>query len=162
MGQIFRIGGNPPTTLAVVLCPRGEGRLRQELGELKKGGIDVVVSLLEPDEAEWLGLDNEGQVAKELGMQFLPFPIPDTQVPPDPIAFGEFITGLVNRLRHGEHIGVHCRGSIGRATVTAAAVLIRLGWKPEKALAAIEDARGCAVPDTPEQREWILNYEQQG
>jgi protein-tyrosine phosphatase len=162
MGQICWISGKPSTTLAVVLCPRGEGRLRQELGELKNGGIDAVVSLLEPDEAEWLGLDEEEQVAKELGMQFLPFPIPDTQVPPDPIAFGEFITGLVNRLRHGEHIGVHCRGSIGRATVTAAAVLIRLGWKPEKALEAIEDARGCSVPDTPEQRAWILNYEQQG
>jgi len=54
---------------------------------------------------------------------------------------------------------VHCRGSIGRATVTAACTLIQLGRKPRAALAAIEAARGCAVPDTEEQRSWILSFE---
>jgi hypothetical protein len=34
-----------------------------------------------------------------------------------------------------------------------------MGWKAETALAEIEAARGCSIPDTPEQREWILNFE---
>jgi protein-tyrosine phosphatase len=61
-------------------------------------------------------------------------------------------------LRAGEHMGVHCRGSIGRATVTAACTLIHIGWTPNDALAAIQTARGCTVPDTHEQEDWVLQY----
>jgi hypothetical protein len=45
--------------------------------------------------------------------------------------------------------------------VTAACTLIHLGWKPRTALVAIETARGCVVPDTAEQEEWIRNYKAQ-
>jgi len=33
-----------------------------------------------------------------------------------------------------------------------------MGWEPETALQAIAVARVLAVPDTQEQRDWILNY----
>jgi len=91
-------------------------------------------------------------------MNFLSFPVPDKNIPPDIAAFREFVQGLVTRLRTGETLGIHCRGSIGRSTVTAACALIHLGWSPKAALAAIEAARGCPVPDTREQKTWILNY----
>jgi protein-tyrosine phosphatase len=160
MTEIFWIEGNPPPSLAIVLRPRGEDWLENELKRMKRSGIETLVSLLEEGEAAWLGLAEEGEIAARLGMTFLSFPIPDTHVPDDPAAFHDFVSGLVNRLRHGEQIGLHCRGSIGRATVTAAAALIHLGWKPAAALAAIEKARGCPVPDTQEQKEWILHYNQ--
>jgi hypothetical protein len=38
---------------------------------------------------------------------------------------------------------------------------MHLGWRADKALEAIEDARGCTVPDTQEQEEWILHYKAQ-
>lgn len=159
MTEIFWIDGNPPPTLAIVLRPRGTD-LEDELNYLKQGGIQTLVSLLEEEEASWLGLADEPAIAARLGLEFLSFPIPDTHVPSNRAAFREFIAGIVNRLRHGESIGVHCRGSIGRATVTAAAALIHLGWKPAAALTAIQKARGCTVPDTEEQQRWILGYEQ--
>jgi hypothetical protein len=37
-------------------------------------------------------------------------------------------------------------------------MLMHLGWHPEAALDAIELARCCPVPDTEEQRDWILRY----
>lgn len=159
MHDIFWIEGNPPATLAVVLRPRGGDWLEDELRNMKRGGIQTVVSLLEEEEADWLGLAQEGSLARKVGMNFLSHPIPDTHVPPDRDAFRDFIAGLVQRLRRGEHLGVHCRGSIGRATLTSAAALIHLGWKPAAALEAIAKARGCPVPDTEEQRAWILHYE---
>jgi len=55
-------------------------------------------------------------------------------------------------------VGAHCRGCIGRATVLIASVMIALGWDAAEALRRIERARGFAVPDTPEQLEWILNF----
>jgi len=158
VNEIFWIDGNPPPTLAVVLRPRGGDWLEDELRKLRSGGIQTIVSLLEENEASWLGLAEEGPLARTLGMEFLSYPIPDTHIPSDATGFRYFVASLVSRLRRGERIGVHCRGSIGRSTLTAAAALIHLGWKPANALAAIQRARGCPVPDTEEQQSWILHY----
>jgi len=147
--------------MAIVTRPRGTDWLEDEMLALKQGGIDTLVSLLEPREAAWLGLEDERREAQKAGMAFLNFPITDTTVPWNVGHFRAFVSDLAARLRNGEHVGVHCRGSIGRATVTAACTLIHLGWKPVAALAAIEQTRGCPVPDTDEQRAWILAYEAQ-
>jgi hypothetical protein len=37
----------------------------------------------------------------------------------------------------------------------AACLLVAVGMKPETAFQHIRAARGCAVPDTVEQREWV-------
>jgi protein-tyrosine phosphatase len=84
--------------------------------------------------------------------------MPDRSVPFDRENFTEFVQKLARRLQTGEKIGVHCRGCIGRSTVVTASTLIKLGWPAEKALDAIEKARGCSVPDTEEQRDWILDF----
>ena len=159
MSDIFWIGGSPPPGLAIVARPRGTDWLEDEMLRLKRGGIDTLVSLLEKHEAEWLGLEDEPGAAAKAGIQFLSYPIRDTQVPARMASFRSFAGDLAARLRAGERIGVHCRGSIGRATVTAACTLIHLGWKPSDALSAVEETRGCPVPDTEEQRRWILAYE---
>jgi len=153
--DIFWIQGDPHLPLAIVMKPRPGDWLEDDLIRMKRDGIQTLVSLLETDEAEMLGLGEEGPLAKKAGMEFLSHPIPDVHVPPNLTSFQKFVAGLANRLR------VHCRGSIGRATVTAAATLIQLGWTPKAALAAIQAARGCTVPDTQEQEEWILNCKAQ-
>ena len=158
MNDIFWIKGNPPASLAVVLKPRGGDWLEDDLLRMKRDGIETLVSLLEADEADMLCLGDEGHLVEKIGLRFLSHPIPDVHVPPDTASFQTFVADLANRLRAGEHIGVHCRGSIGRATVTAACTLIQLGWTPRAALAAIETARGLSVPDTQEQEDWILRY----
>lgn len=161
MNEVFWIEGNPTVPLAVVLCPRGGSMLEDELREIARSGVQTIVSMLEPDEADWLGLSQEGALARQLGMQFLSFPIQDVHVPPDMQSFKKFVSGLADRLRTGEHIGLHCRGSIGRAPLTAACTLIHLGWNARDALAAIQAARGYRIPDTTEQLRWILNYKAQ-
>jgi protein-tyrosine phosphatase len=161
VNDIFWIQGDPHMALAIVMKPRPGDWLEDDLIRMKRDGIQTLVSLLEKDEADMLALGEEGPLAEKIGMQFLSHPIPDVHVPPDLTAFRKFVADLANRLRAGEHIGVHCRGSIGRATVTAAAALTHLGWTPKAALAAIQAARGCTVPDTQEQEEWILNYKAQ-
>jgi len=159
--NVFWIEGEPRARLAVVLRPRPGGGLIDDLRRYRKCGIEALVSLLEPGEAEWLGLKFEERVACEMGMEFFNYPIPDVHVPADAASFRAFVSGLADRLRGGMCIGVHCQGSIGRSTVTAACTLIHLGWTPEAALEAIRNARGFEVPDTDEQRQWILSYEAQ-
>jgi len=161
MNEVRWIEAGPSTGLAIVLRPPGGDWLKDELVQIRQSGVETLVSLLEEHEAEWLGLAEEGALAEEIGLRFLSHPIRDTQVPADTAAFREFVSGLAERLRAGEKIGVHCRGSIGRATVTAACTLVHLGWRPADALVAVETARGCAVPDTEEQLRWILDYKAQ-
>jgi len=158
MEEIFWIKGNPQAPLAIVLCPCGDDWLEDDLLRMKQAGIQTLVSLLEKNEGILLGLEDEGPAAVFIGLNFLSFPIPDKNIPTDTAAFQEFIEGLAGRLRAGESLGIHCRGSIGRSTVTAACALIHLGWPPKEALTAIEEARGCPVPDTKEQKAWVLNY----
>jgi len=158
MNEIFWIEGNPSPPLAIVLRPRGGDWLESELVRMMKGGIQTIVSLLEPEEAASLGLKDEEVVAEHLGMEFLSYPIPDVHVPPNIGSFKLFAAGIAHRLNGGKRVGIHCRGSIGRATVTAACALIHLGWKPMVALEAIQATRGLAVPDTQEQTDWILAY----
>jgi protein-tyrosine phosphatase len=156
--RIFWIQGQTPPPLAIVLCPRGGWWLRGALRTYKSGGIETLVSLLGEKEAERLGLAEEARIAKKFGMQFLSFPMPDHNIPPDEDAFRVFAAQLAERLRAGERIGVHCLGSIGRSTMAASCALIELGWEPKAALDAVETARCCPVPDTEGQEEWILGY----
>jgi protein-tyrosine phosphatase len=148
-----------PMPLAIVLCPRGGHALYAELLKLRRAGIDVLVSMLSDDQIDMLELQEEALIARRLGMDFLHHPVPDHHVPGDPRAFRAFVQGLAERLRNGHRIGIHCWGSIGRAPLTTACTLIHLGWKPQAALAAIESARGCEVPETEEQKQWVLNYQ---
>jgi protein-tyrosine phosphatase len=159
--SVFWIEGSPPAPLAIVLCPYGGSILKDELSEIARSGVQTLVSLLEPDEADWLGLAEERALAEQLGMHFISYPIQDVHVPINVHMFRKFVSDLADRLRTGERIGMHCRGSIGRAPLTAACTLVHLGWKAKDALEAIQTARGCEVPDTTEQLRWVLKYKAQ-
>lgn len=158
MDEVFWIDAYPPARLAIVARPQGDNWLDDEMRRIRTAGVETVVSLLERDEARFLGLADEQGAAARAGIRFLSYPIPDVHVPLDREHFSEFVEGLAEKLRAGISIGVHCRGCIGRSTVTAACALIHLGWEPAEAVRAVREARGCPVPDTPEQLEWILNY----
>jgi protein-tyrosine phosphatase len=157
--DVFWIEGEPNAALAIVLRPRGNDWLEDELIRIKQSGVQVLVSMLEGDEAESLGLSDERKLAESNGLSFISFPIPDRTTPAEISSFNKFVADIAIRLRAGERVGVHCRGSIGRACIAAACALVQLGWPPAQALVAIEKARGCAVPDTDQQREWIMRYE---
>jgi protein-tyrosine phosphatase len=156
--NVLWIEGDLIAKLAIVLKPRGDDWLRDDLVQIQRDGVQTLVSLLESQEAVWLGLGDERSIAQEAGMQFLSYPIPDVHVPSNEATFRVFVADLADRLRKGERIGLHCRGSIGRAPLTAACTLMHLGWTARDALKAVREARGFPIPDTEEQLHWILNY----
>jgi|SRR5277367_2808431 len=158
MTNIYWIQHGEKPRLAIVARPHGEERLYGDLLVIKSSGIDILVSLLEPDEALDLGLVREGELAQKAGIEFLSFPIADRTTPGNRQNFCQLISRLTEALRTGKHVGVHCRGSIGRSTVIAASILIESGWNAVEALRIIEEARGCSVPDTDAQQRWILNF----
>lgn len=161
MRTVLWIGEAQPSQLAIVLRPRGGEGLTADLQVVRDEGISVLVSLLTPADNEDLGLTEEGRIARPLGIRFIAHPIMDRQTPADVAAFCRLVAELRDLVRSGHRIGAHCRGCIGRATVLLASVMIALGWDADAALRKIERARGFPVPDTPEQLEWILEFEPQ-
>jgi len=161
MKDIYWIEHDEHPSLAIVGRPRGAEWLEQDLGRLRQGGIDVLVSLLTSEEVVDLRLETEGELAAQMGIEFISYPIPDRTTPVAKESFRRLIGRLVDAIGQGKRVGAHCRGCIGRATVTTAAVMIQLGVTPVDALALIEEARGCSVPDTVEQLDWILSFEPQ-
>ena len=144
--------------LAIVMRPRADKQLEDDLSRLKNAGIQTLVSTVEDWEARELGLANERAIAERLGLQFISYPMLDRSTPSNREDFTRFVKSLATRLEAGEKIGVHCRGCIGRSTVVTACTLITMGWSAKDALHAIAVAREFPVPDTDEQRAWILAF----
>jgi protein-tyrosine phosphatase len=138
--------------------PQGGDRLEVDLDELKDSGITTVVSLLNRAEVFELGLGREPEFCRSNGIEFGHFPIPDRAIPVSPDAVLPFADALTRDIRDGRSIAIHCRAGIGRSSLLAACVLVRLGIEAEDALARIKEARGVPVPDTDEQRNWILAF----
>jgi len=153
---IYSIKEAAPNRIAIVARPRGDDWLCDEMSALSREGIDVLVSMLTEEEANDLGLHRESGECEAAAIKFINLPIPDRSVPSDRDGFLRSVEHLAEMVRAGRSLGVHCRASIGRSSVLAVSVLVRLGWDASKAFCAVESARGCSIPDTPEQRQWVI------
>jgi protein-tyrosine phosphatase len=152
----YLIEGPWPGRLAIVPRPRGGDWLEDEVRAWKEMGFDVVVSLLTRDELDELGLVAEADLSRAQGLQFCEFPIPDLGVPNSSPAARELLDNLRSDLDTGKQIAIHCRQGIGRSGLIAAGVLIVSGVEPELAIRQVSAARGLSVPETLEQRAWLL------
>jgi protein-tyrosine phosphatase len=142
--------------------PRGNDWLPDDIRELREAGVNVIVSALTAEEAGELGLFEEAQTCRELGLDFISFPIGDRSVPDFSNEFDELLESMQQHLREGRAIAVHCRAGIGRASLIAASLLLRNGFSVAEAFEALAEARGCAVPDTQEQRAWVERFSERG
>src|ERR1700692_4414932 len=114
--------------LAIVPRPRGGDWRENEVSQMKRAGVDVLVSLLQPGEAAELGLAAEAELCTAGGIEFRSFPIPDRETPPSTAAFAKFVEELRVEVHAGRSLAVHCRASIGRSSLLLAALLTAEGF----------------------------------
>jgi protein-tyrosine phosphatase len=157
-GELYVIPGPWPGRLAILPRPRGGDWLEDHIDAWRRAGVDVVVSLLTPDEVTDLGLADEADLFRKKGMDFVSFPIPDRGVPSSTAAAADLMTKLDAALADGKTVAVHCRQGIGRSAVIATCLLTRAGLDPETAFRRIGAARGLPVPETDEQRAWVEGF----
>ncbi len=156
--EVYWIDGPWRGKLAILARPRGEDWLEDEIQGWKEAGVDVVVSVLTSGEESELGLTSEAEIVKRTGLTYISFPITDYSVPASKIPMQQLAVELNNQLSRGACIGVHCRQGIGRSSLVAACVLVTSGESPQSAFEHIERARGRSVPDTAEQKEWVISF----
>jgi len=148
----------PAGRLAIMPRPRAGDWLEDEAASWQQQGLDVVVSLLEDAEIADLGLNEEPSICERVGLRIVRFPIPDRDVPSSAQEVSSLVSTLVAELRKHRGVGIHCRMGIGRSASLAVCVLAALGMQIEGAWAAVERARGLSVPDTAEQRAWVMSW----
>lgn len=156
--NVYWIPGPWKGRLGIVPRPRGGDWLEDETRAWREAGIDVVVSLLEPHEQAHFMLQDEAAYATTNGIQCELLPIPDRGLPASRQSVADLTARLLPLLAEGKSVVVHCRQSIGRASMIAAAVLIVAGIPASEAVERVARARGLDVPETDEQRTWIDDF----
>jgi len=156
--ELYWIEGPWTGRLAIAPRPRGDDWLEDEIAGWKTAGVDVVISLLTSDEVIDLSLGRERSICEDAGIAFVSLPIVDRSVPPSMSVFLEFLLQINDQLSRGDNVAIHCRQGIGRAALAAICLLVVAGIDQDVAIARVNKARGCGVPETNEQSSWIREF----
>ena len=153
--DIYRIEGPWPGALSISARPRGGEWLADELRAWRDAGVEIIVSLLTPEEAREMDLTQEEAYSRERGLEFISFPIEDRSVPESRDLVLKLVEQLESRLASGKNVNIHCRQGIGRSALIAAGLLVARGVTPADTVQRISAARRTSVPETNEQAKWI-------
>lgn len=146
--------------VSIMARPRGGDWLADEIKDLYSSGVDILVSLLTAAEVSELELAEEAVCCRSQGISYISFAIVDLSVPPFSEKTFQVLRELKADLSAGKHIVFHCRAGIGRSSLMAASLLVLVGFTPERAFDLLSQARGYSVPETAEQRAWVVAFAQ--
>lgn len=156
--ELYWIEGPWPGHLAIAPRPRGGDWLEDEISSWQREGFDTVVSTLTTEENAELDLLREEELIEKSGSDFIAFPIVDRGVPSSAADTLKLVSRLTMELSGGGWVAIHCRQGVGRSALLAACILGLSGVDPSSAFDRITVARGCPVPDTDEQRGWVVRF----
>ena len=120
--------------------------------------IDKIVSLLEYEEADNVGLTDEQYECENVGIEFEQYPIRDGDIPKMK-QFTVFVKKIYNEIVLGKYIAVHCWGGIGRSGVLTCSILKHSGYKVDDAVELVSEKREYPVPETGEQYNFLKAIE---
>ncbi len=153
--ELYWIDGPWAGRLAIASRPRGGDWLEDDVRSWRQAGLAKIVSLLTADEVKALELSAEQEFCRIHGIEYVSFPIVDRGIPDSREGTADLIRKLDKDLTEGRSLALHCRQGIGRSALIAACLLVTSGIAPDAAFQQASAARGCAVPETTEQHEWV-------
>ena len=161
-----------PGRLAMTFAPgmKAAGRrgqwdrdLRTDLRALREDyGADVLVSVIEEHEYRGYKIPELFEQDVVEGIEVLRFAIEDMNVPREAEAeeYEGLIRKVVDRMREGKNVVVHCRGGLGRTGTVAACVLVALGnHSADEAIGAVRTGRRGTV-QTRDQEAFVRRFEE--
>jgi protein-tyrosine phosphatase len=165
--------------LGMTLCPgrkdigrtaRYDRNLKMDLSRIRsKHEVDVVVVLIQDFEFEELKIQPYFEVADELGLEVVWFPITDGFIPKSIRRTRALINHIIRDLRYGSNVLVHCKAGLGRAGTIVSCVLVGLGYTHDNAIALTRSTRKGAIENITQEKfvarfqewesEWRLSEE---
>jgi len=136
--------------------------LDEDLDALKAWGASALLTLIESHEFEKLGVPDLG---KRVGawMRWYWIPIPDGGVP-DQAADAAWVgvsRELVEALRTGKSVALHCHAGLGRAGTMAASLLTSFGVSASDAIATVRRSRPGAI-QSDQQEQYVSRVSKAG
>ena len=128
---------------------------------LEKNKYTILVSLIEENEfdqflpkEQFLGLLNK----RNFGWRH--HPIQD-MLPPDGkflLSFSKTHSEIINALRSGFGVAIHCKGGLGRSGTIAALLLRDFGFSSRQAIQMVRETRPGTI-ETQEQERFLLSFD---
>lgn len=120
-----------------------EERMSSDLESIRKWGATVVLTLVELRELALLGVSDLPDRALSMSLLWLHLPIRNMGLPDEVFEESWKWIGprLLNLLKDGKRILIHCKEGIGRSGIVAARLLIESGIDHQTALRAVRKAR---------------------
>ncbi|MFN4140444.1 cyclin-dependent kinase inhibitor 3 family protein [Aestuariivirga sp.] len=130
-----------------------------DLEAIRGWGASRMITLIEPQEIGALGVMEIGTQAAARGIEWLHMPITDFSVPDHRFmeAWRQHGPALIDGVRAGTRVLVHCKGGLGRAGTVAALMLVELGMHAPEAVAMVRRVRPGAI-ETREQEDCVLQW----
>ncbi len=157
-----------PGRLGMTILPgvKDPGRWDRDLGAdlerlRRRYETDALVTLLEEDEFELYGVPDFLERAREAGIEVDHFPIRDVDTPLEAQSDGyaALVQRILDRLREGKTVVVHCRGGLGRTGTVVSSVLVALGRGADEAIGlARETRRSDRTVETRQQEEYVRAF----
>ena len=111
-------------------------------------GVDALLLLVEDHELETCGVpDIAERLPRDHDVEVIRFPVPDMDVPADPVAYRAMLAGVLARIEAGETVAVACRGGLGRTGTAVGCLLVMAGLPPEEAIALTRRSRRGTIED---------------
>ena len=119
----------------------------------------AIVTLMTDDELSVNKVPNLGQAVLDSGMEWFHLPIQDMAAPDESFddIWTEMAPRILQMIKQGDNVLVHCRGGLGRSGTIAALLLIEFGLPNGLAIAQVRIARPGAI-DIAEQEEYVRRY----
>ena len=125
-------------------------------------GTNTLVSVMEEHEYSSYGIPELFERDLIGDIEVLRFAIEDMNIPKEAEAeeYEALIRDIVDRMRQGKNVVVHCRGGFGRTGTVAACVLVALGnHSADEAIAAVRASRKGTV-QTRDQENFVRRFEE--
>lgn len=156
LGMTFAPGMKADTTHGEWRWERDLSADVRRLGEL---GIGVLVSVIEEHEYGEYGIPDLYDKDEIEGIGILRFAIRDMGIPEEAGAkeFEALLRNIVDLLRRGKTVVIHCRGGEGRTGTVTACALAALGHTAKGAVDLVRETRVRTIA-TDEQEEFVHRF----